>query len=187
MELGTILPDFTGGLASSLKYKNFFFNFSMDFQKGGRFISVTKMLNAGSGLSVETAGLNDKGKPKRDPVSAGGGVRLDGINENTGKPNEVYVDPQDLYESRLASLWENWIYDASYVKLRELSLGYQLPKSIFRKLPVQGLSVSVIGQNLWLIHSKVKGLDPSELEQSWMETGQLPGTRSIGFNVKISF
>jgi TonB-linked SusC/RagA family outer membrane protein len=187
MELGTILPDFTGGLASSLTYKNFYLGFSLDFQKGGRFISTSKMFTAGSGLGAETAGLNDKGKPKRDDVAAGGGVKLEGVNQTTGKENEVYVNTRDLYESQLFSVWEKWMYDASYIKLRELSIGYNFPKSMYRKLPIQDMRFSIIGQNLWLISSKIDGFDPSELEQSWMEGGQLPGTRTIGFNLKLTF
>lgn len=79
------------------------------------------------------------------------------------------------------------MYDASYIKLREISIGYNLPKSLFKKLPFHTVSFSVTGQNLWLIASKVKGIDPSELEQSWLEGGQLPGTRSLGVNLKLTF
>lgn len=186
-ELGYVTPDITGGVSSGITYKNFFLNFAMDFQKGGRFVSITKMFNAGSGLSAETVGNNDKGIPKRNAIDDGGGIRLDAINVNTGKQNEAYADTKDLYESYLFSLWENWTYDATYVKLRELSIGYSLPDRLFQRTPIKGLSVSVIGQNLWLIYSKAKGLDPSELETSWLEGGQLPGTRSIGFNVKVNF
>lgn len=187
MDLGNLLPDYTGGISSSISYKNLFLNFSLDFQKGGRFISITKMFNSGSGLAMETAGLNDKGNPKRNDVADGGGVRLPGVNATTGKENTVYVDTKDLYESYLFSVWENWMYDASYIKLRELSLGYNIPRSVYKNLPFEKISFSVIGQNLWLMYSKVKGLDPSELEQSWIEGGQLPGTRSIGVNLKLTF
>ena len=186
-DLGSILPKFTGGFSNSVTYKNFFASFVVDFQKGGLFISTTKMFNSYSGLAEETAGLNDRGKPKRDPVSSGGGVLLNGINAATNKPNSVYVEAQDLYEGALFSVWENWMYDASYVKLRELSIGFNLPKSLFRKRGIQNASLSLAGQNLWLISSKVKGIDPSELEQSWLEGGQLPGTRSIGINLKLTF
>lgn len=186
-ELGYVTPDVTGGLSSGITYKNFFLNFSMDFQKGGRFVSITRMFNAGSGLGEETVGNNDKGNPKRDPVADGGGIRLDALNVNTRKENDVYVETKDLYESYFFSLWENWTYDATYVKLRELSFGYSLPSKIFTRTPIKGMNVSVIGQNLWLIYTKAKGLDPSELESSWIEGGQLPGTRSIGFNVKVNF
>jgi TonB-linked SusC/RagA family outer membrane protein len=187
MELGNVLPDFTGGFATQFTYKNFFLNASLDFQKGGRFISTTKMFNSGSGLAFETVGLNDKGKPVRDDVASGGGVKLPGVNINTGKANDVYLDAKDAYQGHLFSLWERWIYDASYVKLREVNIGYNIPKTAFKKLPFQGMSVSLVGQNLWLIASKVKGIDPSELEQSWIEGGQLPGTRTVGVTLKLTF
>ncbi|NII84299.1 MULTISPECIES: SusC/RagA family TonB-linked outer membrane protein [unclassified Pedobacter] len=186
MPLGSILPKFTGGFATSFTYKQFTLAGSLDFQKGGKLLSLTKMITAGSGLSEETAGLNDKGFPKRDDPSKGGGIRLEGVNATTGLPNTVYVDARELYETRLQNVFENWIYDASYVKLREVSLTYSLPKTLFKKLPFQRIDVSVIGQNLWLIYSKVKGIDPTELQSSWIDTAQLPGTRTVGFNVKFS-
>jgi TonB-linked SusC/RagA family outer membrane protein len=185
--LGSSLPDFTGGVSSGLRYKNFNLGFSLDFQKGGKFASVTKMLLAGSGLGIETVGNNDKGNPIRNPVADGGGVKLIGVNETTGKVNEIYVEAKDLYQGQLNSLWGNWVYDASYIKLREVSLGYNLPKTLFSRLPFQSANVSLIGQNLWLIYSKTKGIDPSELEQSWMEGGQLPGTRSMGVKLNLIF
>lgn len=187
VELGYVTPDWTGGVASGVYYKNFSLNFSLDFQKGGKFTSISKMFMSGSGLAAETVGLNDKGNPKRDPVEDGGGIKLDAITASTGKPNEKYADTKDLYESYLFSLWENWTYDASYVKLRELAIGYSLPARMLTNTPFKGVNVAVIGQNLWLIHSATKGIDPSELESSWLEGGQLPGTRSIGFNVKVTF
>lgn len=187
VELGYVTPDWTGGVSSGITYKNWSLNFSLDFQKGGRFVSISKMFNAGSGLGSETVGTNDKGNPIRDAVADGGGIKLDALNATTLKQNEAYADTKDLYESYLFSLWENWTYDASYVKLRELSIGYTLPAAMFRKTPIKGLSVSLIGQNLWLIYSKAKGLDPSELESSWIEGGQLPGTRSMGASVKVNF
>ncbi|MGN7720623.1 SusC/RagA family TonB-linked outer membrane protein [Chitinophaga sp. 22620] len=187
VELGYVTPDWTGGVASGFYYKSFSLNFSLDFQKGGKFVSISKMFMSGSGLSAETAGLNDKGNPKRNAVDDGGGVKLDAINANSGKPNEVYADTKELYQSYLFSLWENWTYDASYVKLRELAVGYSFPTRMLTNTPFKGINVAVIGQNLWLIHSATKGIDPSELESSWLEGGQLPGTRSIGFNVKVTF
>jgi TonB-linked SusC/RagA family outer membrane protein len=187
VNFGSFLPDFTGGFTNSLSYKRFTLGFSLDFQVGGKLMSITRMFTAGSGLSKETAGLNEKGKPKRDDPATGGGVLFPGIVESTGKPNDIYVDAQTLYESELFSLWENWVYDATYVKLREVSLGYSIPEKIASKIKAKGITVSVIAQNPWLIYTAVKGIDPSQLEGNWNEGGQLPGTRSIGFNVKFNF
>ncbi len=186
-ELGSILPDYTGGVFNEFTYKGFTLGVAIDFQKGGKLMSITRMFNAGSGLSQETVGNNDKGNPKRDPVANGGGVRVDGVRESDGKANDVYLDAKEYYESVLFSVWEQWVYDATFIKLREVKLGYNLPKRWYQKLPIQNASFSVIAQNPWLIYSSVKGLDPSQLQTPWYEGGQLPGTRSIGFNLKLQF
>jgi TonB-linked SusC/RagA family outer membrane protein len=183
--LGSILPKFTGGLTSSLTYKGVRLGFSLDFGVGGKFMSITQMFAAGSGLLDETAGLNDKGKPKRDAPGDGGGIRLPGVKED-GTPNDIYVDAQTLYETKFSSLWENWVFDRSYVKLREVSAGYTLPQRWFQGSPFRNVSINVVSQNPWLIYTAKPGIDPSQLENSWYEGGQLPGTRNVGLNVRFS-
>ncbi len=186
-ELGSILPDYTGGVYNEVTYKGFTLGIAIDFQKGGKLMSLTSMGNAGSGLSEITVGNNDKGIPKRNDVAAGGGVRVDGVRESDGKANDVYLDTKEYYESVLSSLWEQWVYDATFVKLREVKLGYNLPKRWYQKLAIQNATFSIIAQNPWLIYSKVKGIDPSQLQTPWFDSGQLPGTRTLGFNLKLQF
>ncbi|MGM1430657.1 SusC/RagA family TonB-linked outer membrane protein [Sphingobacterium lactis] len=187
VDLGTILPDFTGGFTTNVNYKGFNAGFSLDFQKGGKYMSISSMFGSGSGLFEETAGLNDKGNPKRDPVEDGGGVVLEGVKED-GTPNDIYVDVQELYRDKLntGTIWEHWVYDASYVKLREVSIGYTFPDRIFGKTPFKKVSLNLIAQNPWLIYAKNKNFDPSILEGSWFEGGQLPNVRSFGFNLRFS-
>lgn len=84
---------------------------------------------------------------------------------------------------------EPFIHDASFIKLRDLSLTYNLPKS-FLKNTLSGVSVSLVGRNLWLISvskDNTHRWDPSELSQTYGENGQLPGSRSYGMNVKLTF
>ncbi len=186
--LGSVLPDFTGGWSNTFRYKNWDLTAFIEFQVGGQFYSVTKMFNAYSGLSAETAGLNDRGIPMRDPVDEGGGIRVDGISE-TGDPLSVYRDPYDHFSGMFA-LHERWLYDATYVKFRELRLGYSLPKKLVNRTPFQTANMAIIARNLWLIHTNVDGLDPSELGSgangfAFFESGQLPGVRSIGFNIRL--
>lgn len=186
--LGSVLPDFTGGIMNTFRYKNWELSAFIDFQVGGQFFSVTKMFNAYSGLSAETVGTNDKGNPVRDAVANGGGVHVVGVGED-GEPLDMYVDAQDYYTG-MFGLTERWLYDATFVKLREVRLGYRLPKSLVAKTPFNNISVSVIAKNLWLIHANVDGLDPSEISggaggYNLAEGGQLPGVRSIGFNLKF--
>lgn len=186
--LGTTLPDATGGFTNTLRYKNWDLTALVEFQLGGQFYSVTKMFNAYSGLSAETAGLNDRGVPMRDPVEDGGGIRVDGVTD-TNESITVYMDPYDHF-SGMFGLHERWIYDATFFKLRELRLGYTLPASLLGRTPFHTANVAVIARNLWLIHTKVDGLDPSEFGSgangyAFFESGQLPGVRSIGFNIRL--
>ncbi len=186
--LGTVLPDFTGGFSNTFRYRNWDLTAFLEFQVGGQFYSVTKMFNAYSGLSAETVGTNDRGFPMRDPVEDGGGIRVDGVLPS-GEPHSVYVDPYDHF-SGLFALHERWIYDASFFKLRELRLGYTLPARLVDRTPFHTANVAVIARNLWLIHTNVDGLDPSEFGSganglAYFESGQLPGVRSIGFNIRL--
>jgi hypothetical protein len=82
---------------------------------------------------------------------------------------------------------ERWIYDASFIKLREISLGYAFNPKIFGRTGIKGLNVSLIARNVALLSSNVEGIDPSELEVYWHEGGQLPATRSLGINARFTF
>jgi len=186
VELGSVLPKFKGGLLNTFNYRGVVLRVNTDFVIGGKFFSTTKMFNAYSGLSAETAGNNELGNPKRDPASEGGGVILDGVTED-GQPNTYRVNTQDLYEGWLFALNENWIYNKTYAKLREVSLGYNLPTRMLGKF-VKSANVSLIGRNLLLIYSAVGGgIDISETETLWQEGGQLPPVRSVGVNVRLGF
>ena len=191
--LGSILPDFVGGIFNRFSYKNFDLAFTIDWQSGGLFHSITKMFNAAAGLSVETAGLNDKGFPQRDDPADGGGIKFDGVKED-GTPNDIYLDANDYWWSQFA-LHERWLYEASYVKVREIRLGYSFPSSMLGNT-VKSLNLAIVSNNPWLISTSAEGLDPSQLSGdvvdartngAWVETGQLPGTRSIGFDIRIGF
>jgi len=185
--LGSFVPDLTGGFTSLLTYKQFSFGASMDFQIGGRLFSVSRGNTFGSGLAEETAGLNDKGNPKRDDPANGGGILIPGTRVSDGQPNGTYINVRDYYEGYIPYAWEEQTYKATYVKLRELSLGYTLPAKFAAKFKAQRASVSLVARNPWLIYTAVPGIDPSESAGNWVEGAQLPGTRTIGVNLKVSF
>lgn len=188
--LGTFLPDATGGFRTTFDYKGFRLGGFIDFQIGGNFHSITRMFNAYSGLGAETVGLNDKGNPLRDDPAEGGGIRVDGVLED-GTPHTAYVEAQ-TYFGGLFALHENWIYDQSYVKLRELSFGYNLPSKALENLPIKSVGITFVAKNLWLIHSNVEGIDPSEISPGsnnyvFQEGGILPGVRSYGVSLRLGF
>lgn len=195
--LGSILPDFTGGILSSLSYKNFYFNLGLDFQNGGLFYSTTNMFAYYSGLHQDTVGNNDKGVPVRNDVEAGGGFHVVGVNED-GNPVDLYMDSAS-WAKRYFGAHEEWLYDASYLKLRQLRLGYSIPKDILSEAFIDSAEISILGNNLLLLYSNIShgGLDPSEIEGSGTgniagefrqaEGGQLPPSRSFGINLKLNF
>ncbi|NLA25018.1 MAG: hypothetical protein GX879_08635, partial [Bacteroidales bacterium] len=83
------------------------------------------------------------------------------------------------------------VYDADYVKLRELTIGYQLPKKFTEKLKIQNAVVSLYGRNLWLIYSKVPNVDPEAFHDSGNGIGyelySYPTRRNIGIQIKFDF
>jgi TonB-linked SusC/RagA family outer membrane protein len=199
--LGNIMPDYTGGITSNLTYKNWDLAIGIDFQEGGLYHSVTDMFSMGAGLHEYTAGLNDKGNPKRDPVSAGGGIHQVGVYAD-GSVADFYKDPNSW-------AWGNWtrddlwLVDASFVKLRQVRLGYSFDADKLSNTPFSGIDIALIGTNLAILSEttdwgdyrgkKNPGLDPSELGGNWSgslyasEGGQLPSARSFGLNVNLKF
>ena len=191
--LGSVLPKFKGGFVNSLSWKDIVFRFNIDFIVGGKFFSVTRMFNAYSGLAAETAGLNELGKPKRDPVADGGGILLDAVTAD-GKQNTHRIETQEFYEGDAFALHDYWIFDQTYVKLREVSLGYNLPKNLFKsskngaKTGIKSAYIGLLVRNPVLLYSAIGGgIDISEAESYWTEGGQLPPVRSIGLNLRLGF
>ena len=193
--LGNIQPDVTGGFSTSLRFKDFTLGMAFDFQIGGALASASNMFGYGSGLLAETAGYNDKGNPVRSSVESGGGVRVDGVVDNgdgTYTPKTVYMDANTYYQSYYQNAWENFVYKASYLKMRELSVRYNVPTAWLAKhnWGVKAASLSFVASNPWLIYSAVPNLDPSEIggvSYSYLEGGQAPSTKSFGFTVNLTF
>ena len=194
--LGNLLPDFTGGLTSQMRYKNWDLGLGFDFQAGGKFYSTSNMFSYYSGLHEDTIGLNDKGNPKRDSTSNGGGVHVTGVDAS-GNPVDTYMSASFYYYIHYFGNHEHWLYDASYVKLRTARLGYNLPATALDNTPFDNVNISLVGNNLLLLYSNIPegGLDPSEIEGSGsiasgyrnVEGGQLPPSRTIGINVSLTF
>ena len=202
--IGDINPDWTGGISNAFKYKNLTLSFLVDMQKGGDVFSLDLWYGMGTGLYSETAGKNDLGNLKRDPIvwadandhskgyaSNSGGVIEPGVMAD-GTPNTVRRNQ----ENYAAIGWAadpnaRFVYDASYIKLRELSLTYDLPKSLFSKLYLKGASLSFVGSNLWIIMKNLPHADPEASQssgniQGW-QSGVAPATKNLGFTVNLQF
>jgi hypothetical protein len=187
---GSVLPKYTGGVQNSFNiFKDFTVNANVDYQVGGKFFSLSNMWGSYSGLTARTATVNDKGNPIRDAVADGGGIHVKGVDD-TGKPVEYYVEAQDYYHNLYNNkTFDEFVYDLTFVKLREVSIGYNLPLSKMGNVSkwANRATLSVVARNPILIYAKTPDFDPSEISNLSGETGQLPGTRGLGFNLRIGF
>jgi TonB-linked SusC/RagA family outer membrane protein len=190
--IGNVNPDWIGGISNTLTYKNLAFSFLIDTRKGGDIFSLDMYYGLATGLYPETAGLNDLGNPVRNTILDGGGVILPGVKAD-GTPNDIRVPGDDYgvfgYRRNPAAAF---VYDASFVKLREVSLTYSLPQGILAKIaPVKSVDFSLIGRNLMILHKDLPYADPEDGLSSGnyqgFQTGSYPSTRNIGFNVRLRF
>ncbi len=187
-QFGSVLPDYTGGVQNTITlFKDFTFAFNIDFQKGGKYYSTSDKWGKSTGVLAATAVLNDKGIPVRDPVANGGGVHIFGVDAVTGKPVDMYVAPRDLYNGG-NNTYDQDIYDLTFVKLREVSVGYNIPVNrLSIGKWIKKANFSVIASNPWLIYAKSRDFDPSEISTQAGEGGQFPGLRGMGVNLKLGF
>ncbi len=190
-EIGNVQPDFTGGFTTDLRFKSVTLSAALDFVIGGQFISWTNMWGNGSGLLEETAAVNPKGVNVREPVQVGGGVYVDGVDAD-GNALSGYMDAYYYYYYKYRYGNDCWLYDRSYLKLRELSIRYDVPQTLVDKLNIglRNVSVAFVATNPWLIYSAAPNLDPSELggaEYNFLEGGQAISTRTFGVTLKASF
>ena len=190
-EVGNVQPKFTGGFSQDFRYKNWSLGMSLDYLVGGKLVSWTNMWGTGSGLFAETAKINDRGVNEREPVAVGGGVHLTGVDKD-GNPMDGYCDAYSYYHNRAYYDGDSWVYDRTYVKLREVSLKYELPAQFLKNLGIgiSKASLAFVATNPWLIYSACPNLDPSEIagvEYNYLEGGQAMSTRSFGLTVNITF
>jgi TonB-linked SusC/RagA family outer membrane protein len=187
-EWGSTVPTVTGGLMNNFKYKNFNLAVNIDYQFGGQFFSLSEMWGSFSGLLEWTAGTNNRGKEIRDDVNQGGGVHVVGVATDGKTPVDMYVPAQEyfhqFYNNQIA---EPFIHSLSFVKLREISLGYDFNVKGWGIKWLKGANFSVISRNPLLIYKKSQNFDPSEISNLYGEDGQLPPTRSMGVNLRVSF
>ncbi|AKD02540.1 SusC/RagA family TonB-linked outer membrane protein [Pontibacter korlensis] len=178
--IGSVLPDFTGGVTNTFRYKGLSLSALVDFQKGGDFFSTTQMFGRYSGMVEETA----EGSVREDGIVAPG-VHADGTPNTTAIDAGTYFYVNGGYRIGAAD-----IIDASFVYLREASLGYSLPSSLVGKTPFNNVRLAFVGRNLWLIHSNSEHVDPSNITNSitnvqGIEGGALPSVRSYGFTLTL--
>jgi hypothetical protein len=196
--LGSATPDWTGGITNNFKYKNFTLSFLVDIRQGGNFYSGTFKRQIQSGaIALTLQGREDYYLHTyilgEDPTLTNSGYIFPDTYFEDGKPNNKYLNPDNAFKGKgYFNNEELEMFDASYVKLREIVFGYNLPSSILKNTKLTNARLSVSGRNLWTIHKNTpRGMDPEASVTSGngqgIEYGSLPPTTNYGFNLILSF
>lgn len=202
--IGNITPDWIGGINNRISYQDFTLSFLIDAQMGGQFFSLDTWYGYATGLYDFSAGNNENGNPVRALPADGGGLFIDGTVVQTGTdadgnpisdgtPNTEAFYAADVYNSLGYVYAPNalHVYDATFVKLRELSLTYSLPRAIVGKTPFQALDFSLVGRNLWIIYKASPYSDPesglSAGNFQGYQSGAYPAVKEVGFSLNAKF
>ncbi len=204
--IGNVLPDFTGGVTNTFIFKGVTVSAFIDFRKGGDIFSLTNVWGKYSGLLEETVenGIRENGIVVEGtyaqldadgvPIVANDpNPKVDGdeIYQSTGEKNTINIDAQThFFANGGYTIGAADVYDGSFVKLREASIGYTFPKTLFNN-KIQDLKLSLVGRNLAILYKNVPHIDPDNAISAGnvqgLEGGQGYSTRSIGINLSLKF
>ncbi len=183
--IGNITPKWIGGIRNRISYKNIALSFLIDTQKGGDIFSLDMYYGMATGIYPETAVGNIRST----------GTVLPGVAPN-GTPNSVSSAPGGAWNNNIYGYTNNpnkaFIYDASFIKLREISITYQFPRKFLDKSFIKDAKLSLVGTNVWIIHKNIPYADPESgltsgnLSRGY-SAGSLPTTREIGLNLNFKF
>ena len=151
---------------------------------GGKLSSVTYMFGRYTGILEETLEGREGG------YVFDGGRWADGAVKQDGTPNDIETDAQTFNLDTFFGNSESHIFDATYVKLREVRLAYSLPVRWLSNIPFRSVDLGLVGRNLWIIHKEVPHIDPESAFNTGnvqgLESNQFPSVRSVGFNVRFT-
>lgn len=189
--IGNAQPDWFGGIMNSINYRGFTFSSLLDIQIGGDIYSGTSQVMAEYGTSKSTLEGRDGTYVAEGMVAQ---RNAQGEWESTGTRNSQQVSAQDYWElvaHRTNGVTEEFIDDASYISMRELSIGYNFPTSITNAIGLNSLRVSAVGRNLFYLLRNTDGYSPEASSFNAANSGigqslnPLPMTRTFSFNVNI--
>ncbi|WP_031528220.1 SusC/RagA family TonB-linked outer membrane protein [Dyadobacter crusticola] len=187
--IGNGIAKITGGLTNAFNYKGFDLSFLVDFKVGGDILSGTNMRLDQWGLSQRSL----QGREGEAPLTVTG-VTQEGSEY---KPFTKTLTPLEAFNywgsvgGEADAVTTMYLYDASFVKLRQLTLGYNFPKKLLEKTPLQNLSLSFVGRNLAILFKNIDNVDPESTYSNGNSQGfdyfGFPSTRSYGFNLRATF
>ena len=173
--LGTAQPDFLAGWVNTFRYGNYTLSFQIDGRFGGQFYSNTSR-------NLDSYGVSERTLQYRES-----GVTLDGINSATGASNTEAITGQEYWGSLAV---QNYVYDQDNIRLRELSIGYQIPNT--QSYGIQSASLQLVGRNLFFFSKDAPDVDPemtlgTAIGAQGFNLNNLPSTRSLGVNLTLNF
>lgn len=179
---GNALPDFTSALINTFNWKGLSLNFQLEWRQGGDVYDMGLRNSIRNGIVQETE--------RRHELVVFKGVKADGTPNTT----PVEIDGDNFYRStgRYNGASEVLLQDASWVRLRVVSLAYQLPRKLFMGSPIAGLSINLTGNNLFL-NTPYKGYDPESLQNGAGSNAfgfsglTIPAVRSFNFGLNATF
>lgn len=176
---GTVLPTLYGGLNNDLRFGDVNLSFLVDYNFGNKILSATENYAYRRGLAKQTL------------VGREGGVTT-GVTES-GAANTVTATAQDYYTALANNVTSISVLDGDFIKLRQVTLGYNLPAKMLEKWPlIRAVNISLVGRNLFYFMKKTDNIDPeatfgANLRYSGIEGTSLPATRNYGVNVAFKF
>ncbi|NNG09319.1 MAG: SusC/RagA family TonB-linked outer membrane protein [Arenibacter sp.] len=179
--LGEGVPPLTLGFSNSFSYKNFNLNFLIDGKFGGLIFSGTNTTVYGNGLHKATLEGRENG------------LTVSGIDADTNQPFTTTVAPEFLqtYYGEINDIAEEFVEDSDYIKFRQLSLGYSLPKKSLENIFLTNVNISVIASNLFYLKRSVDNIDPESAynvgNSQGLEYFGVPSSRSFGLNLSVKF
>ncbi|RDB05377.1 SusC/RagA family TonB-linked outer membrane protein [Runella aurantiaca] len=184
--LGNFTPKWIGGFQNTFTYKNVSLSTLIDVKQGGDIFSQSVNIGRYTGVLAETVLGREGG------IVGEGVVNTGTATEPVFVPNTTRISSEEWHHKYYAlTNNEGTIFDGSFVKLREVKLTYVISGQVFKKLPFRDISLSVVGRNLLLLHSNVPHIDPetsfyNDGNLQGIENGQVPTTRSVGFNISFN-
>ncbi|MCF0063959.1 SusC/RagA family TonB-linked outer membrane protein [Dyadobacter chenwenxiniae] len=184
--LGSFTPDWIGGISNTFTYKGFSLSTLIDVKSGGDIFSQSINIGRYTGVLKETTFGREEGVIGAGVVNKGTAAAPEYV------PNEKRISSEEYHHKYyLLTNNENTIFDASYVKLREVKLTYMISGKVFNKLPFRDIAVSIVGRNLALLKSNLPHIDPetsyyNDGNLQGIENGQIPTTKTMGFNISFN-
>ncbi|PXV65058.1 iron complex outermembrane receptor protein [Dysgonomonas alginatilytica] len=204
-KVGNIMPKVVGGWSNTFNYNNFSLDFTIDYRFGGQIVSPPTKYGTAAGLYESTMKYRDpeNGGASWNYLATNGkqysltdGMVINGVNENTGLPNNVTISAAEFYRTTYQWGADGWndgmVYDNDFIKFRELTLGYAVPDLYAKKIGLSGLRLSVFGRNLFYVWRSLENIDPeASIGSRWwsqgIDSGASPASRTFGFSVNAKF